>query len=311
MLSANPAYAEKYAGEIFYLSPGVDNLAMGNTGVTNSASLSAGWWNPALLTLMPNRGLELMHAEEFEGLMQVNHLGFIWGEDGQKLSRMSLVITHIGIDDIALTKLENDSLPPSDTNRPYTWKKTDNNDLIATFGFGYHYLDKLHMGLSPKLAYRSLASKSGYGFGADLGILWDATSKMRIGMTVRDCFSTQVIWENSTVESVKPSFHPEADFRLNVSKRQIPVRLAAGLELMEENRDEAAALALGEVSADLHAGLSVQPIPALTLMTGLDAGNFTAGLGISYQRFLLNYAYKTASEDDLGYSQRISAGYRW
>lgn len=47
---------------------------MGSTGLTYVGSLSAGWWNPALLALNPESGIELMRCEHFEGLMAQNQL---------------------------------------------------------------------------------------------------------------------------------------------------------------------------------------------------------------------------------------------
>jgi len=71
--------ATKYAGEIFQLSSGVQNQAMGNTGLTYGNSLAAGWWNPALLAEPGFSGVELMRVEHFEGLMQQNQLGAVFG----------------------------------------------------------------------------------------------------------------------------------------------------------------------------------------------------------------------------------------
>ncbi len=299
--------ADKYAGEIFYMTPGVANQAMGNTGYTNEDAASATWWNPALLSLKGSNGLELMHAEQFQGLMQYNHISAIWG----KQNRMGLVITHIGIDDIGLTRLENDSLPPSAGNRPYVWKKTNNNDLMAFFGISRSLNERLHFGITPKLAYRSLAEKTGYGFGADLGMLWQMNNSLRLGVVAKDFFSTNVVWENGTQESILPSLDAELGLRTVVSKRQMPVYVSLGLETQTDGREEAATFNAGFMSGDIHAGIAVMPIPAVKLMAGYDVDNVTAGLGLYIKKLSIEYAFKNGSQDDLGYSQRIAAGWRW
>ena len=51
-----PLLATPYAGEIFRLAPGVQNQAMGSTGLSYTGSLAAGWWNPALLAGDPDPG---------------------------------------------------------------------------------------------------------------------------------------------------------------------------------------------------------------------------------------------------------------
>jgi len=300
-------FADKYAGEIFYMTPGVANQAMGNTGITNGDALSAAWWNPALLALPGSKGVELMHAEQFEGLLQFNHISAILGNQ----NRMGLVITHIGIDDIGLTRLENDSLPPSATNQPYVYKKVNNNDLVAYFGISRSLKDNLHMGVTPKLAYRSLAEKTGFGFGADLGLLWDINPVWRFGLVAKDFFTTQIIWENGTQENVLPSANTEIGLHTTILRSKVPFILNAGLETLFEGRDEAATINAGAISADLHAGMSVQPIPQLKVMAGYDIDSITAGLGIYINKLNIEYAIKQGSQDDLGYSQRISAGWRW
>jgi hypothetical protein len=309
--------AEKYAGEIFYMAPGVSHLAMGNTGVTDPSSLSAAWWNPALLAIPAGQGMELMHAEQFEGLMQFNQLSAVWG--GKSLtsaasaqpSRMGLVITHIGIDDIALTKLQNDTLDISVTNRPYVWKKAKNNDLMAYFGIGMTRGGGWCWGITPKLAYRNLTGNTAYGFGADLGMLWVSSYGLNAGAVLKDCVTTQLVWENGTVEKALPSFYPELGYAISVTKRDIPIRLALGAEIMAEGRKSSARMDAGPFSADLHAGFSISPIPELKLMTGYDADAVTAGAAIKLKHMLLEYALKTGSQDDLGYSQRVSAGWKW
>jgi len=299
--------ADKYAGEIFYMSPGVSNQAMGNTGVTNEDNISAAWWNPALLALDGNSGIELMHAEQFEGLMQFNHISTIIG----KQNRIGLVITHIGINDVKLTRLVADSLVPSSINQPYVWKKVNNNDLMAYFGIGSSISSKLHFGITPKLVYRSLAEKNGFGFGGDWGILWQISRTFNLGLVARNFLTTKVVWENGTQEDTGSSVDTEVSFSKTISKKQIPIYIALATEIQTDGRQEAATLNSGPFSADFHAGIAVKPIPQLKIMAGYDIDTFTTGLGLSFHKMGIEYAIKLGSDDDLGYSQRIAAGYRW
>ena len=154
--------ATKYAGEIFQLSSGVQNQAMGNTGLTYGNSLAAGWWNPALLAEPGFSGVELMRVEHFEGLMQQNQLGAVFGTK----TRTSLQINHLGIDEIKLTQLENPADSLSNANRPEVWKTVGNHDVIVYGSLARSLRGNLHLGLTPKLAYRSLAENSGFGIGA-------------------------------------------------------------------------------------------------------------------------------------------------
>ncbi|MDY0150990.1 MAG: hypothetical protein RBS43_01800 [Candidatus Cloacimonas sp.] len=304
LLIVMPLGATKYAGEIFAISPGVISTAMGGTGLTYSASFAAGWWNPALLGIASSSGVELMRSQHFEGLLNQNQLSLILGSD----SHSSIIINHLDIDEVKLTKLENPLDSLSNDNRPIVWKTVSNQDFILYGGLARQLQDNLYLGLSPKLAYRSLASHSGYAFGADLGVLWQLSEKARLGANLRDFFSTQVLWESGEYENVSPNLDLELGYEFTPIAK-VPVHLAVRTEVLAEDRD--ATVEAGILSADFHAGVAIQPLPALRILGGYDIDTFTAGIAVAHRHFGLNYAFRNNSPDGLGYSQRISASYQW
>ncbi len=304
LLLAMPLGATKYAGEIFAVSPGVISTAMGGTGLTYAESYAAAWWNPALLGLNPSPGLELMRSEHFEGLLNQNQLSIVLPTS----SPTAIIINHLAIDDVKLTKLENPNAPISNDNRPVVWKTVSNQDFIVYGAIARQYSDNLFYGFAPKLAYRSLATHSGFAFGADMGALWQFSEKGRLGANLRDFFTTQVLWKDGDNEMVSPSMDLEAGYEV-APIAKIPIHLALRSEMYAENRD--GTVEMGAISADFHAGLAVQPIPALRVLGGYDVDTFTAGLAVTHKRFGLNYAFRNNSPDGLGFSQRISATYKW
>ncbi len=321
--------ATKYAGEIFSFSPGVANQAMGGTGLSFTASPAAGWWNPALLAADSPAGIELMRSEHFEGLLSQNQLSVSFG------NAVSLNINHLAIDKIKLTKLENEDEALSNDNRPYVWKTVTNQDLILSASFARPLSERIFVGISPKIAYRDLAQHSGYGFGADLGALWisgellstglnlkdffngDFGRKplhfkgLSMGLNLRDFFGTQILWESGEHEIALPNLDLEASYGFELLKYEIPVLLAVRAQAFPEERGEASNLSSKGLSADLHAGLMLQIIPQLSLMTGYDVDSFTAGLGLNIKSLGINYAFKAKAYDSLGYTQKISLGYSW
>jgi len=307
MVAALPLLATPYAGEIFRLAPGVLNQAMGSTGLSYSGSLAAGWWNPALLAGSPDSGAELMRGEHFEGLLSQNQLSL---NLGGKI-RTAINITHLAIDKVKLTQLENPADSLSNSNRPIVWKTVTNQDFIITASFARSLGGSTAIGISPKLAYRDLAGNSGYGFGADLGFLWDSGKGFLAGANLRDFFSTQILWENGTHEVAIPSLDLEAAYQMKLFKSGMPARLAFRGELFAEDRGEASLLEMGPVTADLHAGLMLQPLSSLVVMGGYDSDALTAGLGIRFNALGLDYAFKAKAPDGLGSTQRVSASYRW
>jgi hypothetical protein len=304
LLLLMPLSATKYAGEIFAISPGVISTAMGGTGLTYTNSFAAGWWNPALLGIAPSQGVELMRSEHFEGLLNQNQLSLILGNN----SRSSIIINHLDIDEVKLTQLENPLDSLSNENRPAVWKTVSNQDFILYGGLARQLKDNMYLGLSPKLAYRSLATNSGYAFGADLGLLWQLNDKAMLGANLRDFFSTQVLWESGEYELVSPNLDLELGYDFSPIGK-IPVHVALRSEILAEDRD--ATVEAGIISADFHAGLAIQPLPSLRILGGYDVDTFTAGIAVMHKSFGLNYAFRNNSPDGLGYSQRISASYQW
>jgi hypothetical protein len=300
-------YADKYAGEIFKMGAGVNNFALGSTGVTDTNGSSAAYWNPALLTYHHDNTFEVMHAEEFAGLVKYDTFSGILG----KTNRIAFVITRIGNNNIPLTHLENDSLPPSVDNQPITYKTVNNSDYIAYIGFGRTINDKLSIGMTPKIAYRSLAEHSGYGFGADLGGYYQIQDNWSVGARLADFFTTQLFWQNGTHEIVNPSLDLETQYGIKVTKAKIPVIAYLRTEIMSEGRKEMATTSMGPISMDYHAGLEVKPISNITLMAGYDVQNITAGMSITYRIISLQYAYKQEPKADLESCQRISIGIKF
>ncbi|HNQ44046.1 MAG TPA: hypothetical protein PKI59_06430, partial [Candidatus Cloacimonadota bacterium] len=208
LVLTSPLVATKYAGEIFAFSPGVQNQAMGNTGLTFVDSHASGWWNPALLASPGRQGIEVMRSDHFDGLLSQNQISAVFGRN----TRNSITINHLAIDKIKLTRLEDENAELGNANRPYVWKTVTNQDLILYGGFARSLNDRLALGIAPKLAYRSLADNSGFGFGADLGAYWELGKGWATAVNLRDFFSTQIIWESGEHELAMPNLDIELGY---------------------------------------------------------------------------------------------------
>jgi hypothetical protein len=301
-------YAEKYAGEIFKLRAGVRNYALGNTGVTDLNTFATAYWNPALLPLITDQGVEVMHAEEYKGLLKYDTINF----RGNEQFPFSAVLTRIGINDIPITKLENEDIDPSNTNRPFVEKYVDNSDYVLYFGYGRAISDKWLIGVTPKLAYRRLVEENGYGFGLDLGILYQATSNWKAGIKINDAFTTQIIWSDSDNEVVTPSADFETSYQFDFNKAGCrAIRIIGMAEVITDFAEDSITTQIGDLGLDFHAGLEYVADRNLSLLFGYDIDNLTAGLSISISRYMISYAYEHEMNDDLDNSHRISAGLRF
>ena len=289
-------FATKYAGEIFSIGAGIKNYALGGTGLTNEKSTALAYWNPALLG-QSDRGVELMHAEEFSGLMQFDTFSSIFGKN----NAYSVVLTRIAINDIPLTKWD------EEYNRPYKYKSVTTSDMVGYFGFKTTYKN-FKIGFTPKVAYRKLANESGFGFGADVSTFYKFSKKFMLAGKLKDCFTTQILWTDSKKETVYPSLVLEGkySFVTPVIKKQMNFYLSS--DVLAENRKFSSTVHLGSLSMDFHAGLETIVSDKLLLYLGYDVSNFTGGLTVLIGKFNINYAFEQNSE--LNNSHRISIGYR-
>ena len=293
--------ATKYAGEIFQIGAGVRNFALGNCGVSDINSTSLAYWNSALLTLVNEDRFELMHAEEYSGLLSYDTVAAIWG----KTNKFSVVLTRIGVDDIPLTKVPNDTLEVNYDNRPYKYGSVNNSDIVVYFGFARKF-GKYNIGFTPKLAYRNLADENGVGFGADISTFFVLSAKTMVAVKLRDFFSTQILWGNGTHEIVNPSLDSEVNhsFILPVFNWNSTAYLRT--EIFTEGRDTSSSVSLGPVSLDYHLGYEVNLHSAADLYLGYDLTNITSGLKLKINNWDINYSFEY--DNELENSHRISVG---
>ncbi|MDN5353302.1 MAG: hypothetical protein PWQ09_58 [Candidatus Cloacimonadota bacterium] len=294
--------ADKYAGEIFKMGSGVRNSALGNCGLTDINSAHLAYWNPALLALEPARKLELMHAEEYSGLLKYDLFSAVLG----KKQRLSFTIARIGIDDIPLTKLEDPNNSVNYDNRPYEYKSVNNSDMVFYFGFA-RKIGNYYLGLTPKIAYRKLADENGFGFGADISTFLSINKKLMVAANLRDFFSTQILWSNGSHEFVNPNLQLEAQYSLLLPLINKNGKLYFGTDIYAENRDFAATTDISIFSLDYHAGLEMNILQNFDLLLGYDVDNLTAGMSFGYKKWQFNYAFEQNTE--LENSHRISVGF--
>ncbi len=303
LLIISLCHATKYAGEIFQLGAGVRNFALGNVGLTDENTSAAAYWNPSLLSKSDKMNIEIMHDEEFSGLMKYDTISATFGNS----NRYSFVLSRIGIDKNARTKLNDYTQGVSEDNQPYVSEYFTNSDYIMYFGIMRTFFNKIDMGFSPKIAYRSLAGNSGYGFGLDISSHKKISSKLLLGIKIRDLIPTQIIWENGTHENVTPSLDLETRYSLNFPIINKKSNLYFRMESFSENRDYSSTLHLNnQFSADFHTGLEIKFNKYLNIYSGYDVDNFTAGLSVKINKYNINYGFKQNTE--LDNCHRISIG---
>jgi len=293
MVVAN-LFATKYAGEIFSIGAGVRNYALGGIGLSDAQSPAIAYWNPALLT-NAEKQIELLHAEEFSGLLKFDTFSAVFG----KRNAYSVVLTRIGIDNIPLTKWDDEY------NRPYKYKSVNNSDMVCYFGFNTQ-IKGFSVGFSPKFAYRTLSDESGFGFGADISSYINIKDNWIFFFFLKDLFSSQILWSTDTHEVVYPSLSMESNYKFNIPMAKKEAHLFLGTDIYAEGREMASTIHAGALSADFHAGLETIISEKLSIYLGYDVSYLTGGLTAKFNRFKIDYAFEQNS--DLNNSHRLSIG---
>lgn len=284
-------YADKYAGEIFRMGAGVENFGLGNTGLTNTGTAALAYWNPAFIDRNSSNHFELMHAEEYAGLLAYDIIAFTYQ------NKFSMVLTRIGIDNIPLTAWDDNA------NRPYVYKNVNNSDIALFMGFSRSMMG-LNMGFTPKLAYSNLADESGFGFGLDISSYYLISENWISAAKIKDIFTTQIIWSTGTRETVLPSLGLETSYKFNIPAVNKSSEIILATDIYSEDRDFAATNDFGIFSTDYHVGLKTNLHDRADLLLGYDVDNLTTGIKLNFHNWIVNYGFKYNTE--LENSHRIS-----
>lgn len=310
----------KYAAE--FLSIGIDARALGMGGayVAVAQGASAAYWNPAGLAHLQAHEGTLMHAEQFDGIVGYDHLGYAhpvadgpgWG----------FGIIRLGVDDIPITVLEDPSQPLGVDNRVIVDHWTSDTEMAFFAGLGRSFSSKLSYGASAKLIGKWVATNSAYGLGFDIGIRYQPWQHVAFGAMLQDATTTALIWDTGQKELVAPTFKLGGAYEFNIPSLIARLTLAADLDFRFTDRGEADQFQFGDITADSHLGLEYFiniSGTGLALRAGAEPsrepdeegffGNYTFGAGILLQKFHIDYAF--LAHPELGDTHRVALAVLW
>jgi hypothetical protein len=191
--AASAADAPKYSNEFLSIGMGARALGMGGAAATTAADACAAYWNPALLTTLPQpRSAALMHAEYFAGVAKYDVGAFSYKPD--TATALAFSVVRFGVDDIPNTT----DLIDRDGNFSYDrLSYFSTADYAFTFSVGHaaHVAGQpVSLGASAKVVYRHVGSfAAAYGFGVDAGAHL-RRKKWSFGLMLRDVTTTVNVW---------------------------------------------------------------------------------------------------------------------
>jgi hypothetical protein len=299
LVMVSPAVGAKYAGDPFSLGVGAGPLGMGGAVIAGPFNAASAYWNPAGLAYTTGRQILTMHAETFGSLLNHDYIGFSSNNGRTKgLNSYGAYLYYLGGGGVKITGFD----PVSQW--PYVIREESHYDIMLGMSLAGRLRDNISYGATAKVIYRDIAVETGYGLGLDAGMVYKVDTMITAGLTITDLTSTFLAYSNDNTETIYPAVKPALSLRL---ARNDVVALIAGQAIIRfEGRRQTAELWQGNISADFQSGLEVGYKRTAFGRIGYDQGQFTAGLGAAFNRYLIDLAYLHHNELDDTF--RVSAG---
>ncbi len=301
----------KYAGEFLSTGAGARALALGGSFIALANDVTAVYWNPAGLSQLNYPEASLMHAQRFAGIIKYNFAAFAT-PFGSRAS-LGFGIIRLGIDDIIRTKLPRPGLRLGDVyeDNGRQFRNTPVEDYTfsnAEYGFFFSYAkrksERFFYGANVKLLYKSFDENTAYGIGFDVAAQYQVNPHFLLGANFQDFTTTILAWDTGLKELIVPTLKVGAAFPFQM--KLLPGKLLPllDIDLRFEGREFASQVSAGAASLDFHLGLEYALLDRFAARIGSDVGNFTAGAGLRFNKFILDYAFMNHSE--LQETHRIS-----
>ena len=311
----------KYSNEFLNIGAGARGLAMGGAVISNQEDLYSPMWNPAgLIGIDRDWQGAAMHAEYFESIAKYDYLAYAKPLDN-KGGVFAISVVRLGVDNILNTTQMIDAEGNIDYDKITSFSQSDYAGLVS-YAFRPGGNHRLSVGVNAKLVYRNVGKfANGFGFGFDLGMLYNSDTGWKYGAMLRDATTTVNYWtvnqkELSAVVNGE-EFNPAPKDRMELTMPKLNLGMSRNfeinrdLELLPEaglNIDFAKTAAL--ISTDFasitpYAGAELKFQDMIFVRVGLnrfqtvtDIENLkrklsfqpSAGIGIKYQGLTLDYA---------------------
>jgi len=300
----------KYAGEFLSIGVGGRPLGMGGAFVALVNDVTAGYWNPALLSKMNYPQFSLMHDARFGNLVNYNYgaVGIPFGKNAS----LGLSVIMMGIDDIpdtrnALIDLNgNGVLDPGERLDPDKITSFNSSDYAFYLTYSKRHSDNFSYGANLKIIRRNIAEESAWGLGFDIGASYVLMNKILLGANLQDVTTTYLSWSTGKKEVITPTAKIGAGYMINLWKGVLTP--AIDFDVRFENRRSSSEANIGSVSFDSHIGAEYTFQNLFSIRAGRnDIGNLTLGAGIKIPKINIDYSFvKFNGEENLGNTHRIS-----
>lgn len=323
----------KYGGDFLSVGGGARALGMGSAHVSIADDVTAGYWNPAGLTLVDNLELAYMHSERFAGIVAYDYGAAAFPVKNSE-DVLAISFFRQGVDGIKNTLHAWDS----QNNRP----RSNPDDYFTEFSAAdiavfVTYASPVNKSLSWGASAKVLNSRLGpfanaWGYSLDIGALY-SLANFNIGINLMDITTMMKLWtvNQDELKELADSFQDEIPEGVNervpptvkfgVSQffefGNFTLLAAADTDFRFEGR-QAYYINLGDASIEPHIGSELGYQNLLFLRAGITDfntdpdGSFyvspTLGAGLRVGSVYLDYGFASFAgiSSDLGFTHRLS-----
>lgn len=228
----------KYSNEFLNIGAGARGLAMGGAVIANQNDVYSPMWNPAgLIGVERDWQAAAMHAEYFESIAKYDYIAFAKPLDN-KGGVFAISLVRLGVDNILNTTQLIDSEGNIDYDKITSFSQSDYAALLS-YAFRPGGDHRLSVGVNAKMVYRNVGKfANGFGFGFDLGVLYNADNGINYGAMLRDATTTVNFWkvnqaELSTIVNGE-EFNPAPTDNLEITMPKLNLGLSKNFELSRD-----------------------------------------------------------------------------
>ncbi|MCK9333308.1 MAG: hypothetical protein M0Q19_09075 [Candidatus Cloacimonetes bacterium] len=293
MILALPIFAgdvNNSAAAYIRMGIGARIIAMGEAGTATAKDVTAAYWNPA--------GLSYLKDIEFTTTYALN-MGYDRTHQHAAVAKrfgfgvLALSWINAGVSDIIGTDASN-----NDTG---VFSNSENNIALS---YAHRY-KKLSYGISPKLYTSSIDGDTEMGFGLDLGAKYDINQYLEAGIMLRDIYGTladdAIPYQIQAGVTAYPFLGVTLAADMHYEKEEDPYFIFGAEYWTSIGRDTEADSKLSVLNVqERNAWADLFSHFQTGLRVGFNDNRFSAGAGIRFRNFQIDYAYRIGNHDIFG-----------
>lgn len=311
------AFGIKYGNEFLKFGTGVRENSLGGAVISNSQPVVSAYWNPALLSRAADPEIQIMHTEEFAGVVNNDHVFVTL--PGQRDFKFSAGFFRTGVDNIPATEnslveygTQNGRLD-ADDRIDYEKISYFNASESAFFLAGSKPVyNNLSMGATFKTIHKNLYEKYAWGVGLDLGLFYEPFEGLMAGAVARNITTTFLYWNDGEKEIVKPTLALGTSYNLLITPLKLKITPLAGLDLNFTGKQYNTDLNIQSMNLRFRGGVEFEYREIFAIRTGQDdLGGIHLGCGLNTKYGNLDYGFAMgAGYSDLGNSHRVAITFK-